>query len=88
MCVCVCVFRFSQCQIYFVSPPQLKTTEEYEDNSVPLDILVTDMDWHNTCYREQDQGYVDLAGQPGELLFYNAAMIQYFFIDYSHSNQI
>eukprot|EP00300_Choanocystis_sp_HF-7_P002858 c1216_g1_i1.p1 GENE.c1216_g1_i1~~c1216_g1_i1.p1 ORF type:complete len:964 (-),score=198.23 c1216_g1_i1:80-2971(-) len=37
---------------------------EYEEYSVPLDVMVTDMDWHKTCYREQDQGYVDLAGQP------------------------
>jgi len=38
--------------------------KEYDEYSVPLDVLVTDMDWHNTCYREQDMGYVDLAGQP------------------------
>ena len=25
--------------------------EEFEEHSVPLDVLVTDMDWHTTCYR-------------------------------------
>lgn len=42
----------------------MQIIKEYDLNSVPLDVMVTDMDWHNTCYREQDQGYTDLAGQP------------------------
>eukprot|EP01105_Mastigella_eilhardi_P024390 TRINITY_DN6356_c0_g1_i1.p1 TRINITY_DN6356_c0_g1~~TRINITY_DN6356_c0_g1_i1.p1 ORF type:complete len:894 (+),score=191.79 TRINITY_DN6356_c0_g1_i1:360-2684(+) len=36
---------------------------EYEQHQTPLDVVVTDMDWHVTFYKEADQGQVDQAGQ-------------------------
>ncbi len=30
--------------------------KEYETNDVPLDMLVMDMDWHITFYKEARQG--------------------------------
>eukprot|EP01117_Protostelium_nocturnum_P008616 TRINITY_DN3091_c0_g2_i1.p1 TRINITY_DN3091_c0_g2~~TRINITY_DN3091_c0_g2_i1.p1 ORF type:complete len:892 (+),score=311.21 TRINITY_DN3091_c0_g2_i1:103-2778(+) len=39
---------------------------EYEGHNVPLDVLVTDMDWHITFYKEASQGKKDQAGEtPG-----------------------
>jgi len=38
--------------------------EQYEVHSVPLDIIVTDMDWHETFYKEAADGKTDQAGQP------------------------
>ena len=31
----------------------------YEDRSIPLDVLVTDMDWHITFYKESSEGKRD-----------------------------
>ena len=31
----------------------------YEDRKIPLDVLVTDMDWHITFYKEADAGKKD-----------------------------
>jgi alpha-glucosidase (family GH31 glycosyl hydrolase) len=39
---------------------------QYEMHQVPLDVLVIDMDWHITFYKEASQGQRDQAGQtPG-----------------------
>lgn len=35
---------------------------EYESHRVPLDVLVTDMDWHITFYKEANAGKKDQAG--------------------------
>ncbi len=37
--------------------------QEYIDHQIPLDILVTDMDWHATFYSQADAGVKDQAGQ-------------------------
>ena len=31
----------------------------YEEHDIPLDVLVTDMDWHVTFYKEADGGKKD-----------------------------
>ena len=31
----------------------------YEDRNIPLDVLVTDMDWHITFYKESSEGKKD-----------------------------
>ena len=31
----------------------------YEDRNIPLDVLVTDMDWHITFYKEDSAGKKD-----------------------------
>ena len=31
----------------------------YEDRKIPLDVLVTDMDWHITFYKEASEGKKD-----------------------------
>ncbi|KAH3746121.1 glycoside hydrolase [Pelomyxa schiedti] len=36
---------------------------EYEVHQTPLDVVVTDMDWHITYYKEADQGVKDQAGE-------------------------
>lgn len=33
--------------------------EDYEQRGIPLDTLVTDMDWHITFYKEADKGQKD-----------------------------
>jgi alpha-glucosidase (family GH31 glycosyl hydrolase) len=30
--------------------------EEYQNHQTPLDIVVTDMDWHETFYKEAAEG--------------------------------
>ena len=37
--------------------------DNYEQRGIPLDVLVTDMDWHITFYKEASEGKKDLAGQ-------------------------
>ena len=37
--------------------------DNYEQRGIPLDVLVTDMDWHITFYKEAREGKKDLAGQ-------------------------
>ena len=37
--------------------------EDYEEHTIPLDVLVTDMDWHITFYKEASEGKKDQAGQ-------------------------
>lgn len=37
---------------------------EYEIHDTPLDVFVTDMDWHMTFYKEANAGQKDQAGQP------------------------
>jgi alpha-glucosidase (family GH31 glycosyl hydrolase) len=37
---------------------------QYADHSVPLDVLVTDMDWHITFYKQANAGKRDQAGLP------------------------
>lgn len=42
------------------------TTRQTEFQQTPLDVLVTDMDWHITFYKEAAQGKRDPAGEiPG-----------------------
>src|SRR3990167_2740444 len=38
--------------------------KDFNNNGVPLDNLVIDMDWHLTAYDQMNNGVVDLAGQP------------------------
>eukprot|EP00727_Mastigamoeba_balamuthi_P005553 m51a1_g1617 putative glycosyl hydrolases 31 family protein (869) ;mRNA; r:217912-221125 len=37
--------------------------EEYVAHNTPLDVVVTDMDWHQTFYKEAEKGQLDPAGQ-------------------------
>eukprot|EP01113_Clastostelium_recurvatum_P009833 TRINITY_DN1478_c0_g1_i10.p1 TRINITY_DN1478_c0_g1~~TRINITY_DN1478_c0_g1_i10.p1 ORF type:complete len:939 (-),score=226.57 TRINITY_DN1478_c0_g1_i10:178-2994(-) len=41
----------------------MELVSEYEIHDTPLDVLVTDMDWHITFYKEAYQGKKDQAGQ-------------------------
>jgi len=36
-----------------------EVAEEYEQRNIPLDVLVTDMDWHITFYKEAAEGKKD-----------------------------
>ena len=40
-----------------------RVVEEYRVHQTPLDVFVTDMDWHKTFYKEADKGEKDQAGQ-------------------------
>ncbi|KAL5486960.1 hypothetical protein EMCRGX_G019505 [Ephydatia muelleri] len=42
---------------------EMNIVEDYEQRGIPLDTLVTDMDWHITFYKEADKGQKDQAGQ-------------------------
>ena len=42
---------------------QKEIVNNYETHEIPLDILVTDMDWHITFYKEAAEGKKDQAGQ-------------------------
>jgi len=37
--------------------------QSYIDHQIPLDVLVTDMDWHKTFYSQAQAGVVDQAGE-------------------------
>jgi len=37
---------------------------EYVEHDIPLDTLVTDMDWHKTFYKQANAGVHDQSGQP------------------------
>lgn len=41
---------------------EMEVVKGYEDRKIPLDVLVTDMDWHITFYKEADAGKKDQAG--------------------------
>ena len=43
--------------------PLKEIVDNYEQRGIPLDVLVTDMDWHITFYKEAHNGKKDLAGQ-------------------------
>ena len=36
--------------------------DNYEQRGIPLDVLITDMDWHMTFHKEKKEGKRDLAG--------------------------
>jgi alpha-glucosidase len=42
---------------------EMEIVDNYEQRGIPLDVLVTDMDWHITFYKEAREGKKDLAGQ-------------------------
>jgi len=42
---------------------EMKVVREYEQRNIPLDVLVTDIDWHITFYKEAEAGKTDQAGQ-------------------------
>jgi alpha-glucosidase (family GH31 glycosyl hydrolase) len=42
----------------------IELINEYEIHDTPLDVFVTDMDWHLTFYKEASKGKKDQAGQP------------------------
>ena len=37
--------------------------DNYEQRGIPLDVLITDMDWHITFHKEKSKGKKDLAGR-------------------------
>ena len=61
MCVCVCVHVC----VCVCAPSSLiqDIVKNYEQRGIPLDVLVTDMDWHKTFYKEAAAGKKDQANQ-------------------------
>lgn len=47
------------CVVYFCCHPNQEIVDEYEQRGIPLDVLVTDMDWHITFYKEASAGKKD-----------------------------
>ena len=37
--------------------------DNYEQKGIPLDVLITDMDWHITFHKEKSEGKKDLTGR-------------------------
>ena len=53
VCVCVCVMEIADsCNVQGIAMG-------YESRGIPLDTLVTDMDWHITFYKEAADGKKD-----------------------------
>ena len=46
-----------------------EVAEEYEQRNIPLDVLVTDMDWHITFYKEAAEGKTDQVSRLHNVIF-------------------
>jgi hypothetical protein len=70
--VCACSrasFAVWNCRAY-ADWEEYQLVQDYIDHQLPLDILVTDMDWHDTFYSQADAGVKDQAGQTIGQLFW------------------
>ena len=61
--------------MHFINFGLQKLARGYEQHSIPLDILVTDMDWHITFYGAtgKDQVYIIYIG-----ILYSKVVVEYF----------